>query len=251
MPISTILVDPYGPLSGQSAIYNVIRYVGEPNVPQDVKRRRRQISDAMRRFGTPVLVKHMYNADDVDAGIAEPSPGFSPVYGQSRNTDPLSHGIGFVSIEKSDNEWYNTSSGELQVASDSPGAGWLKAPRYRGFGPGYLTYIIEPDAAEDVFKLNEAGALIKVQTATAQAPWYPEISDNDLIINVILEGMEIQDTLERFQAKVTNPISLRGYDRKGRREYSEDGGNRHIVNQQFEMTLVPSNNVLMSVETDR
>lgn len=229
----------------------VSKYVGEGSVPQDVKRRRRQVYDAMHRFGTPVIVKHMYNADDATAGIAEPSPDFSPIYGQSRNDDPLSHGVGYVSVEKSPNEWYDLASGEIVVANTDPGAGFAQAPKYRGFGPGYLTYIIEPDAAQDVFKLSEAGALIKVQIAQAQAPWFPEINDNDLIVNVILKDGLVAQTLERFQAKMTNPISIRGLDRMGRREYTEDGGNRFLINQQFEMTLIPSNTELMLVETDR
>lgn len=227
------------------------KYVGEESVPQDVKRRRRQVYDAMRRFGAPVLIKHMYNADDVIAGVAEPSPDFSPVYGQSRNDDPLSHGVGYVSVEKSLNEWYSLDSGEIVVANASPGVGYAQAPKYRGFGPGYLTYIIEPDTAEDVFKLSETGVLIKTQTATAQAPWFPEINDNDLLINVILKNNLIAQTLERYQAKMTNPISIRGLDRMGRREYTEDGGNRFVVNQQFQMTLIPSNTHWYDVETDR
>jgi hypothetical protein len=228
------------------------KYVGAQNVPQDVKRRRRQVYDAMRRFGTPMLVKHMWNPEDAENGVATQSPGFDPVYGQTRNHDPLSHGVGYVSTELSDTEWYNTSTGAIVTASTSPGAGYAQAPKYRGFGPGYLVYIIEPDAALDFFKVNEVGSFIKIQTATAQAPWWPDINDNDLLINVVLDGAgTIVETLERYQAKQSNPISIRGLDRRGRREYSEDGGNRHVVGQSFEMTLVPPNDALYSVETDR
>jgi hypothetical protein len=86
----------------------------------------------------------------------------------------------------------------------------------------------------------------------AQAPWYPEINDNDLIINVVLDiHGNIKDTLERYQAKMSSPVSMRGLDRRGRREYTEDGGNRHVVNQTFEMSLVPVNDALYNVEVDR
>lgn len=227
------------------------KYVGEDNTPQDIKRRRRQVYDAMRHMGSPVLVKHMYNADDFEKGKAVKSDNYDSVYGQTRHNDPLSHGIGFSSLELSENEWV-MPDGSLTKSGDQP-AGGKPAPKYRGFGPGYLIYMIQPDAAEDMFKVNETGALIKIQSATAQAPWFPEISDNDLIINVEIDGAgNILDTFERYQAKMVNPISMRGFgDRRGRREGTEDGGNRFIVNQQFEMTLVPDTDVLMQVDTDR
>ena len=59
------------------------------------------------------------------------------------------------------------------------------------------------------------------------------------------------DTHERYQAKRTSPISIRGRDNKGRREYSADHGNRHVVNQDFEMNLLPETSVLYQVEADR
>lgn len=235
------------------AINVVTRNVGQHNVPQDVRRRRHQVFDVMRRMGTPILVKHMYNIEDVESGVAERSSVFDTVYGQTRHDDPISHGVGYVSVEKSTNEWVHPSTGEIVVSRTSPGAGYVSAPKYRGFGPGYLTYIIEPDVAEDVFKMTEGGVLVKTQQATAIAPWFPEINDNDLIINVILASgaMRIKDTKERFQAKMTNPVSMRGLDRRGRREYTEDGGNRHTINQTFQMALVPPNDELYDVETDR
>lgn len=233
-------------------LIRVSRYVGEQNVPQDVKRRRRQVYDAMRRFGTPVIVKHMFNDDDREHGVAAFSPNFKDPYGQVRYEDPFSYGTGFVSVKKSVNEWVSPT-GAIVTAVSSPGAGYTLAPKYRGFGPGYLTYVIEPDVAEDMFKLTSGGALIQTQTATVQAPWWPEINDNDLIINVELDAQgNVRKARERFQAKQTNPVSIRGLDRRGRREYSgEDRGNRFVVNQTFEMTLVPTTSVLHKVETDR
>jgi hypothetical protein len=231
---------------------NAIRYAGEQHVPQDLRRRRKQVQETMRRMGTPVLVKHMYNDRDVQNGIAKASPNFDDIYKQTRHDDPISHGIGFVSVEDSEDEWVSPDGKTIVVSDTTPGAGYTKAPRYRGFGPGYLIYMIQPDVAEDVFKLTETGVLIKVQEATAQAPWWPEINDNDLIINVTIgRGEKIEDTHERYQAKMSNPITMRGYDRRGRREYSEDGGNRYVVNQQFQMTLIPKHDVLYNVETDR
>lgn len=254
MSVPITLVDPLGyVLTRESGIFNVIRYYGGPRTPQDIARRRKNVMEAMRRFGNPVLVKHMYNDADVDEGVAQRSPNFDSVYKQTRHNDPISHGVGYTSLVTSEDEWVSPQ-GKLVVGTTvSPGAGYFPAPRYRGFGPGYLTYIIEPDAAEDVFKATETGVLIKTQTAQAQAPWFPEMNDNDLLINVELDhsGRNIVATHERFQLKMTQPVSMRGVDRRGRREYTEDGGNRHVVNQHFEMTLVPRNDQLYNVETDR
>jgi hypothetical protein len=227
------------------------KYVGEDNVPQDIKRRRRQVYDVMRHMGSPVLVKHMWNARDVREGRAVKSTNFDDVYGQTRHRDPVSHGVGFVSNEKSDDEWV-MPDGTL-VRSKTQPTGGEPAPKYRGFGPGYLIYMIEPDVAEDVFRLDDVGALIKVQTAMAQAPWFPEINDNDLLINVEIDGAgNILQANERYQAKMTTPTSMRGYgDRRGRRETTEDGGNRYVLNQQFEMVLIPPDNEFASVEIDR
>lgn len=235
------------------AVINAIRDLGvDQQIPHDVRRRRLYVMETMRRMGTPVLVKHMYNADDVDAGIAEPSPNFDSVYGQTRKNDPFSFGMGFVSVEKSDDEWVSPSGTLVTGTTISPGVGYVPAPKYRGFGPGYLTYVILPDVAEDVFKLNEVGALIKVQTATAQMGWYPEVNDNDLLVIVELDQNEnITETRERYQLKMTNPVSVRGLDRKGRRGDTEMWGNRFVLNQMFELSLLPTNHVLYSVETDR
>lgn len=230
---------------------NVIRYIGEPNVPRNIRQHRGNNLDTMRRFGTPVLIKHMYNSRDVEEGIAQPSPNFDNVYGQTRNRDPISHGVGFVSVETADDEWVSPT-GQLVVAETSPGAGYTQAPKYRGYGPGYLTYVILPDVAEDVFKLNEVGALIKVQTAMVQMGWFPEVNDNDLIITATIDDAErVIETHERYLAKMTNPVSMRGLDRKGRREYTEDFGNRHVIDQNFELTLLPEKDELYQVEVDR
>jgi hypothetical protein len=206
----------------------------------------------MRHMGSPVLVKHMYNADDAERGLAVKSDNFDSVYGQTRHNDPLSHGVGYVSVETADDEWI-MPDGTLKKSNTQP-TGGKAAPKYRGFGPGYLIYMIQPDSAQDVFKLTETGVLIKVQDATAQAPWFPEINDNDLIINVTIDRAgNVLDTHERYQAKMTNPITIRGFgDRMGRREYTEDGGNRYMINQQFQMTLVPDSDAsIYAVETDR
>lgn len=240
-------------LSTVGGVSLVAKYVGEPNLPGEVTRRRRTVYDAMRRFGTPVLVKHRYNDLDVINGVAAASPAFDDVYGQVPIYDDLSHGVGFCSVENSTNEWYETTTGTIVTASTSPGAGYAAAPRYRGYGPGYLTFIIEPDTALDYFRLSPIGALIKVQSAQAQAPWFPSLNDNDLLVHVELDELgQIVSTSERYELKMTSPTSVRGSERRGRRENGAAGGNRYVVNQTFEMALVPDvGHPVYSVETDR
>lgn len=207
--------------------------------------------EMMRRMGSPVLIKHRYNDLDIQSGLAEKSPVYDPIYEQTRNRDPLSHGVGFVSVERSINEWYD-ANGDIVTSSVNPGEGWIQAPRYRGYGPGNLTYIIEPDRAEDFYKSTFGGPLFKVQTAQALAPWWPNVDDNDLIIQVIVNSQgTVINTNERFEAKNVNPVSMRGLDRMGRKEYGESFGNSHVVNQQFEMELIPNTDIAYSVLVDR
>lgn len=237
----------------EAGYHHVAKYVGESNVPHDIKRMRRYVYELMRRMGTPILVKKMFTEADVAGGMVIPSPNLDSVYGQTRNRDPLSHGVGYVSVETSPNEWIDPSTSRIVVSDTSPGAGFTPAPRYRGYGPGYLTYFIEPDAAEDYFKHTPEGVLIKVQTATAQAPWWPDIDDNDLLIHVTLDQSGfITGTQQRYQAKMTNPVSIRGArERRGRQEYSADFGSRYLVNQTFEMVLLPKSHELQKIEVDR
>lgn len=240
-------------------VNNVIRHLGSPNVPRNIRQQRENNLSTMRRFGTPVIIKKMFLDRDVRLGDAVASPNFSSVYGQTRHDDPLSHGVGFVGADNGvmithPQEWYDTTGANPNIVTQatSPGAGWANAPKYRGFGPGYLTYVILPDVAEDVFKINDVGVLTSIQQAQVQMGWYPEVNDNDLITVVQIDAAErVVATRERFQAKMTTPISMRGVDRLGRREANEDFGNRHITGQQFEMTLVPENDVLYHVEMDR
>lgn len=229
-----------------------IKYVGQDSAPQDVKRLRRQVHDMMRRMGQPVIIKKMLTIVDVEKGYAERSANYSSIYGQTRNNDNLSWGIGFVSKEKSTDEWINPTNGDIVKSDFAPNPDWERAPKYRGFGPSIVTYLIEPDAPQDYFTLTPTGAMIQVQTADVTMGWFPQVSDSDLIINVELdEDGRVKSANRRYQAKVTAPVSIRGLDRRGRREYSGDLGNRHVVNQTYSISLIPENHILMQVEIDR
>lgn len=238
------------------AVKNIIHYTGEQHVPQDIRRRRVQVMQNMLRMGTPVIIKHQYNIDDVEKGIAKKSPTWDDIYGQERHDDPFSHGVGFVSIEESPDEWYNTSTYQIYPTKQttSPGAGWAKLPMYRGYGPGYLTFVIMPDVAEDMFKLDESGALIRIQNARAKMGWFPEVNDNDLLILAEIDEREqVVATHERYKLKQTTQISMRGLNRRGRRYPGEpmDFGNQLAVNQIFELALIPPNDTAYEAEIDR
>lgn len=231
--------------------------VGARWVPQDVKRRRRDVENIMRRMGTPMMHKPRYNDLDFQNGLVDKSPVYDDIYEQTRNRDPLSHGVGYVSKELSDNEWYD-SQGTIVVSATSPGAGWTQAPKYRGYGPGTLTYVIEPDRSEDFFRVTTGGPLFKVQTAMAIAPWWPDIDDNDLLVSIETDAQgNVAKTNERYEAKNVNPVSMHGLDKRGRREsgsgYQTTGQfpNTYLMNQSFEMTLIPHTDVAYEVETDR
>jgi hypothetical protein len=265
--------------------------VGGAEIPQDILRLRRQAHDMFRRMGTPVVIKERYNDGDLRTGNAVRAIDYeqehielqNPVYEQTRNWDPLTHGTGFVGAKKgevifSDDEYFdpnwtgwtgNTPDENfiwrvgVDGAEDEVPEGYLPAPKYRGYGPGNLTYIIMPDRATDFYKASLGGPLLKVQEAFAIAPWWPEINDNDLVVSVevgpsgnvshLSSYGEIDVRHDRYEASKTTPISMRGLDRGGRKErgYSDTWGNRHIINQQFELVLIPHNDTAYHVEVDR
>jgi hypothetical protein len=256
-------------LSGPT--YTDVRfYYGDDQIPRDVVNLRQSTMEAMRRLGTPVLIKRMYTAEDVDLGQAQPSPAQDVIYKQSRHNDPLSYGVGFCSIDTQPGEWYDPVTFEVVVTDvsgqspvvtpdfenfEEPRTNLLPAPRYRGYGPGFLTYVILPDRPEDVFKLTPQGAMIRTQTAKLQLPWWPLVGDNDLMIAVELDNAgNITETFERYQLKQVMPITMRGEDRSGRREISHAnvGGNRYWVGQECEaVKVMPLSDPIYSVETDR
>jgi hypothetical protein len=223
--------------------------------------------ETMRRLGTPVLIKRKFTIKDVEEGIAQESQGFDPVYGDATHDDVFSYGVGYVSVATTRGEWIVPSpepeneAASLVISETQPAPEAVPAPTYRGYGPGYLTYAILPDAPEDVFKRTEEGALIQIQQARFVLPWYPQVGDDDLLILCeISPGEEIIKTFERYQLKQTTPITMRGSaalqrDKLGKRELDTDrltaGGNRHVIQQQCEGAKVPETDPIYNVETDR
>jgi hypothetical protein len=212
--------------------------VGTPNVPQDIRRMRRQVGDSLRRYGHSVVHRHMYTLDDVESGIAKKCPAcFDDAYSQVRNDCPVCYSIGFVSVENSKDTWID-SAGNLR-GEETP----LIAPRYGGFARPTLTRIIQPDVPIDIFKINERGVLTRIQNANAYTYWNPAFQDNDLIImvSVSVDGFSITDIGDYYQTKMATANTIRGWGKKTRNQ------KEYTVSYQFEMALVPPNNILHSV----
>lgn len=246
------------PSSLTSPIYTDVRYfLGDAQVPREIKNQRNYTMEAMRRMGTPVLLKRMYTSEDVDQGNAQQSPFMDSVYKQSRQNDPVSYGTGFVSLDTQPGEWYDTATQKFAITdphSTAPTPTSVPAPRYRGYGPGFLTYVILPDRPEDVFKITPQGVMTQIQQAKVQLPWWPIMGDNDLLITVSLDnGGNIVQAYERYLLKQVMPITMRGMDRSGRREVSSPnaGGNRYWVGQECEANKIPLFDPLYGVEIDR
>lgn len=245
------------PSSLATPIYTDVRaYLGDDQIPREIKNQRRSTVDAMRYVGTPVLLKRMYTPEDADLGVAQKSPNMDSTYKQARHADPLSYGVGYCSIDTQPGEWYDPATGNLFVtgAAAPPQTSYLAAPRYRGYGPGFLTYAILPDRPEDVFKITTQGVMVRTQNAKVQLPWWPLVGDNDLMVVVDLDdhGM-IANTYERYQLKMVTPITMRGMDRRGRREITgaNAGGNRYWIGQECEAVKVPTFDPIYQVEVDR
>ena len=215
----------------------------------------RALMDFVRKMGQPVVLKHQWNNEDVRQELAKECPAcFDPAYKQTRNKCPVCFGIGFVSTEDDDLTNLYIEEGELVLQADQINE--VRAPKYGGYGPGYITWLIEPDTPVDIFKINEQGVMVQTQSAQGVAPWFPELHDNDLAINVRLtDNLKIEDvnqydqnyynrTYDRYQLKLTNPITIRGF---GKRAVDQE----YKVQQTFEMAHVPKDNILYKVPLDR
>ena len=222
--------------------------VGPPNTPQEIKRLRRENMDLCRRMGQPVVVRHMYGREDVEAGIAEKCPAcYDDVYDQVRNDCPVCYGFGFASVEQNPQSVWIDTSGQVVIGTQPFGG--IKAPRYGGFGVPYLTWLMEPDVAVDVFRINEQGVMVQTFDAQGVAPWFPQLGDNDLCINVSLDsdGFTITDTFDRFQLKMVQQVTIRGF---GKRAPFGTSGNPFLVAQTFQMSKSPDNQQIYNVPVD-
>ena len=216
------------------------RNVGPPNTPHEIKQFRRQVMDMFRYLGQPVIHKHRFSPLDEDEGTAKKCPAcFDDEYGNVRQDCPVCFGTGFVSVENHPTKFIN-DSGRLTTTPTA-----VVAPLYGGFGRPYLTWVAEPDVRFDVFKITEEGVFQRIAQAMAVAPWYPEMSDNDLLIDVeVSSNNVIQQVRDRYELKQSQPITVRGFGIR------TQGKHEHKVQQSFEMSLLPKPHHYYNVPVD-
>lgn len=214
--------------------------VGAPNTPHEIKQFRHQVMDMFRYLGQPVIHKHRYSPDDVRDGTAKRCPAcFDDEYGNVRQDCPVCFGTGYVSTIDHPAKWIN-DSGRLTTSATA-----TRAPLWGGFGQSYLTWVAEPDVQYDTFKINDEGIFQRIANATAVAPWYPDMNDNDLLIDVEVSGNnEIQNIGDRYELKMSNPITIRGFGIRTR------GRHEHKVQQTFQMALLAKPHHFYNVPID-
>lgn len=223
---------------------------GVQRTPHEVKMWRRQNLDMLRKLGLPVMVKRRWNMTDLANGVAKRCPGcFNGTFDQGLPDCPICFGVTLVSSENDDITNLYIQRGFLSSTTTDPDDGLanLPAPKYGGFGPGYITFMIQPDVPEDVIRFNPSGQLEKTTVAQGVAPWWPTLGDNDLCFNIeVNDSMtSILEIFEAFELKMVNPITVRGF---GVRSV-----NRHDnrIGQSFQMDRLPLGHPFYNVPLDR
>ena len=224
---------------------------------QDIRRFRTENMDACRTMGQPIVWRHRFDMLDLerpyrleyfgreeDEVACKRCPAcYETVYEQPRTDCQVCNAVTIVSTEDAVDMWI-TEEGRL---TDTDTGGLDLAPRYRGFGPSVLTWIIEPNVPEDVFRISESGVLTRYQRAEGYAPWYPKMADQDIVINVALQFTKddytITDTSERFLLDTVQPQQIRGFGRMTTDQSYASG-------QSFQMARIERNHHLYSLEID-
>lgn len=200
--------------------------------------------DYLRSLGQTVLIKHRWNQNDVTSGLAKICPAcFESSYGSTYPDCQICFGVGYVSVQNDTitNKWIENG---FLVSSD--GGDHVQAPQYGGFGPGYLTYIVQADTPTDVFKDNPEGVQIDARQGQSHGPWSPKMGDGDICINVDI-GLNMQTILqanERYDLKMVQPVTIRGWGLHGKHQ-------QYLVGQSFIMAQIPLNNPFYNIPYDR
>lgn len=190
------------------------------STPAEVKNVRQSVFDYMFRYGNPVVIKRIYNTDDVAVGRTEWDSTFDDVYEQSSTVGP---NLGFS-------------------------AGW---------SDGYFTYITLGDGNMmiDDDSPNRTGSF-KLFVTSGVAPWMPFIQDGDLIITTRISlpnptgPITITGTGDRFRVQKVFPVPLRAELNRGymnsETNYVENSD--IIVSQNFEAVRIPRSDPLYEIE---
>ena len=203
------------------AIENMMFKYGydDNSTPAEVKNIRQSVFDYMYRFGSPVVIKRIYNTDDVAEGRTEWDSTFDDVYEQSSTVGPY---FGFE-------------------------AGWSE---------GYFTYITLGDgsAMVDDNTPNRTGAF-KIFVTSGVAPWAPFIQDGDMIITTRVEynsegAITVTGLGDRYRVQKVYPVPLRAELNRGymnsETNYVENSD--LIVSQNFEAVRIPRSDPLYKID---
>lgn len=188
--------------------------------PAEVKNVRQSVFDYMFRYGSPVVIKRIYNTDDVARGTTDWDVTFDDVYEQSSTIGP---NLGFS-------------------------AGWSE---------GFFTYITLGDGnmMVDDDTPNRTGSF-KMFVTSGVAPWTPFIQDGDLIISTRIEldpvtfSIKITGVGDRYRVQKVFPVPLRA---ELNRRYMNSETNYVenpdiIVSQNFEAVRIPRPDPLYDIE---
>lgn len=191
------------------------------STPAEVRNVRQSVFDYMFRYGNPVVIKRIYNTDDVAEGRTEWDSTFDDVYEQSSTVGP---NLGFS-------------------------AGW---------SDGYFTYITLGDGniMIDDDSPNRTGSF-KLFVTSGVAPWVPLIQDGDLIITTRIEldannGITVTGTGDRFRIQKVFLVPVRAELNRGymnsETNYVENSD--IIVSQNFEAVRIPRSDPLYEIGID-
>jgi hypothetical protein len=193
--------------------------------------------DFCKRLGQPIVIRHIYSPEEVKDGTAKTCPAcWRSAYDQPRDDCQVCFGIGFVSTQDSFDPTLYVSQDSTIVIGD-PGTG-IRAPQWGGFAESFLTWMVEPDVAEDWFKITDEGVLARIYDSRGLAPWYPKLHDNDRCVNVTVDrgNWNIVDEDDRFQLKMVEQVTIRGLGKPGRPAPEQS----FLVNQSFQMNRIPT-----------
>lgn len=199
--------------------------LGGINIPQEVRRLRRETWDFHRRLGTPVVLKHKWNEEDVQKGLAQHCPYCrDAAYKQGRDRDEHCFGTGYLG----------------------------------GYDDGVITFVTLGDTLEDIFKINEQGLLMRDKHPICTAPWMPRMYDGDILVTADFDPdtWDIISLGERFVLKEVTPVEPRGAggaltappfarSYKGRNQTR-----KHLVAQNFQIDRLPDTDIRYEVPVE-
>lgn len=205
------------------AIENMMFKYGydDNSTPSEVKNVRQSVFDYTFRYGNPVVIKRIYNTDDVAVGRTAWDTTFDDVYEQSST---IGTNYGFS-------------------------AGW---------SDGYFTYITLGDGNMmiDDDTPNRTGTF-KTFVTSGVAPWTPAIQDGDLIISTRIElnannQVTITGTGDRYRIQKVFLVPLRSELNRGymNSETNYVENQDIMVSQNFEAVRIPRSDPLYEIGID-